>query len=445
MLLVGLMLAILPVRAQPPAAAAAPKKEAAPLEQKPAAEAPAAEKKDAPQDAFFLHAFHAKQLSLDCGGCHLPVKEGSVELKRPGHDQCMTCHAEAFGDKLNPKICQQCHLPESTDLLPFPRFKKSRAILFEFSHAKHVDPKGRLDARTGFRADCAFCHKFNQDGVFATFPGHTQCTACHAAPGMKPNLSAKSTTADCRGCHTPEEIENPGFTEDRRMISAHVVSGKYVNLKFSHIAHFKEREHYNLNCTTCHYAIPQSNSLASLTLPKMIDCVACHDSDKTISADFRMSNCKTCHIDQETGTVPASHTRFVKPAFHNESFRPHHDQEASAPGAKCFVCHTNVVASATAKGQCWNCHQVMRPANHMARWKDEVHGKIAAIDRESCATCHTSDNCVRCHNILPSSHAPLALFKGGGHARLAMLDERSCLTCHTFQNTCAECHTRGPH
>ena len=432
MLLVALTLSV-PVLAQQ-----APAKPPAPA-------APAAQKPEEKKDEFFLHAFHAKQLSLDCDACHLPVKEGSVELKRPGHDQCNSCHAEAFADKPNVKICQQCHVPDSVALLPFPRYKKSRAILFEFSHAKHVDPKGRLDPRTGFRADCTFCHKFNQDGVFATFPGHAQCTSCHAAPGMKPALSAKSTTADCRGCHTPEEIENPGFTEDRRMIAAHVVSGTYVNLKFSHVAHFKEKNRYSLNCTTCHYAIPQSTSLASLTLPKMIDCVACHDSDKRIAADFRMANCKVCHNEQETtGSMPADHTRFVKPIFHNESFRMHHDEEASAPGAKCYACHTNVVPSATAKGQCWDCHQVMRPANHSARWKDEVHGTIAAIDRQNCATCHTSDSCVRCHNILPSSHAPLALFKGGGHARLAMLDERSCLTCHTFQNTCAECHTRGP-
>ena len=219
-----------------------------------------------------------------------------------------------------------------------------------------------------------------------------------------------------------------------------------MNLKFTHIAHFKEKNRYDLNCTTCHYAIPQSTSLASLTLPKMIDCVACHDSDKRIAADFRMSNCKVCHNDLETtGSMPADHTRFVKPIFHTESFRVHHDGGSLGGwGEVLCVPHKHGgfrnserpvlgLPSGDAAGQ------------SSARWKDEVHGTIAAIDRQSCATCHTSDSCVRCHNILPSSHAPLALFKGGGHARLAMLDERACLTCHTFQNTCAECHTRGPH
>ena len=33
---------------------------------------------------------------------------------------------------------------------------------------------------------------------------------------MKPQLTAELTAEECRGCHTPEEIENPGFTEARR-------------------------------------------------------------------------------------------------------------------------------------------------------------------------------------------------------------------------------------
>ena len=71
-----------------------------------------------------------------------------------------------------------------------------------------------------------------------------------------------------------------------------------------------------------------------------------------------------------------------------------------------------------------------------------MHGKYAALDRVACATCHTADSCVRCHNLLPRSHTPLALFKAGAHANLAMLDQRACFTCHTFDDTCAACHVR---
>jgi hypothetical protein len=82
----------------------------------------------------------------------------------------------------------------------------------------------------------------------------------------------------------------------------------------------------------------------------------------------------------------------------------------------------------------------MRPVNHTSRWKDDLHGKYAGLDRTECATCHTAAYCSDCHNQLPRSHQPLPLFKAGGHALPAQLDMRSCLTCHTFQNTCSECH-----
>lgn len=395
---------------------------------------------------FLLHKKHAKELSLDCNTCHSTVSPTSMMMKRPGHTQCMACHQEQFEKELNPTICAQCHSSfpptSAADLYPFPRYKKQRAILFEFAHAKHVDSHGRINPKTGFRADCTFCHKFDQEGTFATFPGHAECSACHAKEGMHPRLTQEMKTEDCRGCHAPEEIENPGFTKERRLIAAHVVSGVYVNLKFSHVAHFRNREKFNINCTTCHYAVPESTSLANLTLPKMVDCVGCHDVSKAMPVAFRMSNCGTCHVEKPSAALPPDHTRNVKPAFHTESFRRNHEAEAKAKGAKCFICHTNVVASASAADQCTNCHQVMRPVSHTARWKDDVHGKMAALDRTTCATCHVADECSRCHNLLPASHQPLAIFKAGAHANPALLDQRSCMTCHTFQNTCAECHVR---
>jgi hypothetical protein len=408
--------------------------------------APAAPAAPAPGE-FLIHAFHKDKFGgdLDCTLCHVPVKDGSVMLKRPGHEQCMACHDDDFNKDIKKVVCDQCHSafpPDADNLQPFPRYKSTRTILFEFSHAKHVDPKARVNAKTGFRADCTTCHKFEPKGVFATFPTHQECAVCHSKPGFTPRLTADATAVSCRGCHSPEEIENPGFTESRRLQAKDVVTGKYVDIKFSHVAHFKVKDAYNINCTTCHYAIPRSTSLANLTLPKMLDCVQCHDASRTMPPAFRMSNCTTCHTNPVTaGNIPASHTVNVKPDFHTESFRTRHEAEAAAPDAKCFVCHQNVSPSLAGKNQCNACHQVMRPANHTIRWKDDIHGKIAALDRTTCATCHTADYCSACHNELPRSHAPLPLFKAGAHAVPAMLDQRSCMTCHTYQNTCAECHT----
>ena len=397
-------------------------------------------------EQFFVHEFHATQLALDCSVCHVPVEENSTVMGRPGHEQCEVCHQDDYESDLTPRFCGQCHSTfppfSNEDLVPFPFFKKKRAILFDFSHNLHVDPGARVDGKTGFRADCTFCHQFDLQGVFASFPSHPQCTSCHQNENIAPNLTPQSDTADCRGCHNPEEIENPGFTKERVMIADHVVSGVHVNLRFSHVAHFKVKDKYNLDCTTCHHAIPQSTSLADLTLPQMLDCVECHDTDKGLEAEFRMSNCSNCHVDTQVGSLPASHSKAVKPLFHTESFRIDHEVQAVETGAKCYVCHTNVSPAASAETQCASCHEVMRPESHTARWRDDIHGKHAALDRTTCATCHTADTCIRCHNLLPRSHAPLGPFKAGAHAGLAMLEQRSCFTCHTFEDTCSQCHRR---
>jgi len=406
-----------------------------------------------PNGEVYVHAMHVAKLgSLECSLCHAAVKDGSVELQRPGHDQCMACHPDDFDNnyaKARTTVCSVCHTSATarskTDLQPFPRYQGTRAMLFRFSHAKHVDKQARKDPASGFRSDCNFCHKFDPQGVFAKFPTHTECAVCHAKPGVTPQLTPALDAEGCAGCHAVQEIENPGFTKHPRLIAPTAASGKYVDIKFTHLAHFAEKKKFNIDCTTCHYDIPKSVSLADLALPKMEDCVGCHDTSRSISADQRISNCQLCHSDSTAGlAMPVSHNAKLKPASHTESFRMHHEQDASAGGAKCFACHQNVSPSLQARNQCLACHVVMKPVSHTARWKDDIHGKYAAIDRTSCATCHGGDSCVRCHNELPRSHTPLPVFVGGGHAALAQFDTRACLTCHTFQNTCAQCHSQGP-
>ena len=390
---------------------------------------------------FALHSFHAAK-GVQCNLCHTAVSKGSVELKRPGHSQCQLCHADAFkpesrSDAKANLICSQCHSSGASatgnDVI---HRRPTGTLLIDFPHAKHVDPKVRIDAKTGFRADCTFCHKFTAQGD-NILPAHTQCAACHSKPGAKTELTSFLRTAGCRGCHNPESLDQPPTA----------IATVWDKIRFNHATHFEARPDFRMDCTTCHYEVPKSTTLvnAKLTLPKMVDCAACHDSSKKIAAAHRTSNCAACHLDALTTSasfVPTNFNRNVKPEFHTDDFRQHHATMAAAPDAKCFACHQNSVPSSNAKAQCVSCHLVMEPVSHTARWRDDIHGKFAAIDRQSCATCHAADYCIRCHNELPNSHVPLPLFRNGGHANLAMLNERSCLTCHTFQNTCSECHAQ---
>lgn len=337
-----------------------------------------------------IHQIHQQKLgALTCSLCHVPAARGSVMLKPPGPEQCRVCHGAGF-------------------TMP-ARAPHARGKLREFSHTHHIDPKARIGAGAGSRADCAFCHK-SEGGNAADvrIPTHAECAACHSRPGIRPRLNASMASSECLGCHAP--LQTP---------AQNAALANFRDIQFSHTTHTSD-------CMTCHRAVLSSGSVHALPLPAMADCVACH----------KTSECKTCHVDRVT------HAPDVRPAFHTESFRIHHEAEASSAGAKCFACHQNVRPTAQARDQCVDCHQVMKPVSHTARWKDDIHGQYAAIDRSTCAMCHAADYCARCHNELPSSHQPLPLFKAGGHARLAMLNQRSCMTCHTFQNTCAECHVR---
>lgn len=368
-------------------------------------------------DHTAMHAYHTGTLQMDCKTCHLPERAGSVTLQRPGHDRCIKCHPAAFRPERartakEEGICAQCHVPGGS--------LENIVAQVKFSHARHVDGLRRLDPLTGARADCLFCHKPTIDR-----PRHAECAACHSKNGMHPILVADSKSEDCRGCHKLEEP--PGQ-----------IATRYADIRFSHAAHLKQR----IDCLTCHAPVTASTHAASIRLPRMLDCVPCHDTAHRVARQLQLSNCASCHREHTSGALPTSHNRNVRPPTHNDGFRMRHSAEAASPDANCYACHLNVAPNAAVTNRCVGCHQAMRPVSHTARWKDDIHGKYAALDRTTCATCHTADTCIRCHNQTPRSHAPLALFKNGGHATLALLNERSCLTCHTFQDTCASCHKR---
>ena len=368
-------------------------------------------------DHSLMHSYHIGTLQMDCNTCHLPKSTGSVTLQRPGHDQCIKCHPAAFrqGRVRTTKeeiICAQCHL-EGGGL-------ESTAANVEFSHAHHMDGLRRLDPLSGTRADCLFCHKAE-----IARPTHAECSACHSKAGMKPRLAADSKSSDCRGCHAPEQVSR-------------TIAIRYADIRFSHSAHLKQR----IDCLACHAAVTASSQLGSSNPPRMLDCLQCHAAARTVASGLQLSNCAACHLEHLSGALPDSHNRNIRPPSHNQSFRANHLAQAASPDAKCYACHLNVAPAAVVTDRCVGCHRVMRPISHNARWKDDVHGKFAALDRTSCATCHTADTCIRCHNQTPRTHAPLALFKNGGHATLALVNERACLTCHTFENTCAACHKR---
>jgi hypothetical protein len=126
-----------------------------------------------------------------------------------------------------------------------------------------------------------------------------------------------------------------------------------------------------------------------------------------------------------------------QPEDHTPIFRVRHEAAARSKDAKCSYCHQGL--SGSTRDSCHDCHAVMRPRSHTARFSSAIHGRLAAADATKCAVCHEVDYCTACHQIAPENHFPIDAFILK-HNRAARANPRSCLTCHTYEATCVQCH-----
>jgi hypothetical protein len=104
----------------------------------------------------------------------------------------------------------------------------------------------------------------------------------------------------------------------------------------------------------------------------------------------------------------------------------------------CVACHR----SRSAPAQCDTCHEGRLEVERLRRgpWRvthgPEWSSTHAMGSYKTCATCHTTDFCVKCHQV-PVPH-PKAF--GSTHGSFAKAPDASCESCHTTQSFCEECH-----
>jgi hypothetical protein len=109
----------------------------------------------------------------------------------------------------------------------------------------------------------------------------------------------------------------------------------------------------------------------------------------------------------------------------------------------CHQCHLGHVAVAR-PNQCLLCHlntDAIKPEDHLLGWRIR-HGRMAQMDRQSCAECHTTSSCNQCHakvDVLnPQVHAPNYRLMHSIHARA---NPQSCVQCHKSVSFCKDCHS----
>jgi hypothetical protein len=401
-----------------------------------------------------VHDFHVNEFGLECTDCHnrpdSPTAGQELSFSvRPGHSNCDACHEDIFEEGELVSFCMVCHEGEVYDLSSFPSGMDSIAL---FSHAQHVDFQGRVNRQTGRRQDCSFCHLATGQTAGVSMPAHPQCVACHAGTeAVSPMLSEEGGNDGCLSCHNLTQVDKNILTEalpvaetaEPLMAAAqtsipHEDSYEEV-LPFPHGSHVETLDGAVIRCETCHESVLERADLEMKPeLPDMSVCASCHDSATKVGEANLTENCELCHSTIQEELRPGL-AELVIPVAHTPSFLRNHQMQAHESAAYCNICHNLTHSSSD---NCADCHSIMQPKSHLAlRFNETTHGRMAAMDREQCATCHVVDFCSSCHNLPPRSHNPLPLFAGGGlHRNLAAFNLRSCLTCHTFEDTCSQCH-----
>ena len=307
---------------------------------------------------------------------------------------------------------------------------QERGKLIHFSHEKHlleveakcVDCHGQVEQSTqaadnhlGTMASCYACHD----------QGTTECAFCHKEPG-------------------------PKFT---------AFAAAERELTFDHAQHTQ----LGIECATCHRNMDQVDLAGPDQMPKMADCMSCHDGVKAAN------ECAVCH----------THLTELRPASHTSEWLHRHNAEVRVEEKNCAACH--------GASDCQECHEgailvgtLEKPADHFATFGPTSdpnasqwlilkrvhqldyrynHGLDARGKTQDCQACHEPATfCVDCHRpgggvnlFKPQWHGGAdwgavagGVGTGGGrHADLARRDLENCAACHDVQGedpTCLACH-----
>lgn len=350
--------------------------------------------------------------------------------------------------------------PPSPVVIPRP------TIPLAFSHPQHM--------KLGMK--CTSCHADAQKSIDAAdvlFPKEELCTKCHRLDAPDPAKAFPKSS--CETCH-------PGFVKERDSEPAGVIVPP-PRLRNTHRAHTK----IGILCTDCHSGLdkltkPSSGAWGS-TIPTMGKCLECHNGNAAPGA------CTTCHLAEDDGRLVTSwpegrlapsgryrdddhrdpawayrhgmsardeaycaschaaqdcldcHAGAEKPRdIHPGNWILLHSQAALTRSAECLGCHEGGVG-------CQKCHETTgvtqaatrEPGARVSRSVhppgfggfavgENHHSAVARTSLDACASCHTEEECIRCHstNTLGVNPHP----KGFTGSVLEARNDKVCKKCH---------------
>jgi hypothetical protein len=332
---------------------------------------------------------------MECASCHQEPGSGRMlGVLRADAAQCLSCHEHQADQHFQDAECTTCHVPLAESNLSLERIAALDAPPDHDDGAFLAAVHG--EAAPNETARCATCHTQNR------------CAACHVNAGQVAAIQAIPVA--------PASLRLP-------------VSAVHYSIPTTHESFAWLQSHGS--------AVPSSASMAS-------DCSTCHTRN----------DCTSCHVDpaprpiqglpaRQEVPAPGVGLERAAPETHTAfGFLNAHGSMAAADEGTCATCHT--------EESCIACHSAPQaPTYHPVNFVQQ-HAAAAYGQTMECQSCHSQEQfCRSCHmeqglgsrgRLGPGYHdgQALWLFQHGAAARQQL---ETCASCHT-QNECLQCHSQ---
>jgi len=370
----------------------------------------------------FDHPKHAK-LFPSCTSCHRgAASDGARASMWPDAASCASCHDGTIEKQVtwSPRAGpRRGNL--RFDHVEHAREAKTKAPACTACHTDAGAP--RMAVRPPVVARCLDCHEIRTAHLAAP---DTACATCHLPLARAVSL----TRADVAGFPAPPSHADPRWPS-REGHGAVARSTLSTNCATCHAQEF---------CYQCHAGGSPPKSIAVLASDIRSTALATHRAPASHGANFAdrhgalasasTQSCASCHVRSDCldchRTAAAS-----GPRYHGDGFLARHPAAAYARETSCGDCHNE-------RSFCASCHQQsgivaargLRTGYHDARpFFVSGHGGAARQSLESCVSCHTQDDCLKCHSSIGgrrfNPHGP-----GFDAERLRKKNGQMCVVCH---------------
>jgi hypothetical protein len=171
-------------------------------------------------------------------------------------------------------------------------------------------------------------------------------------------------------------------------------------------------------CVDCHADTAHGRAVKWITTVNMNTCLDCHNTDRVRAA------CDTCHVERSQQLRIRSGEWMVT---HNANWEQTHGM---GDLNTCAACHATTY--------CQRCHGI--PLPHGADFI-RIHPAVWRTNRKDCELCHKQRFCDSCHGLRmphPAAFTP-------SHSKVvAKQGTTTCLKCH-IQDDCTNCHVKHVH